>query len=78
MTRLKCLGWYFYKGATIAPNFGGWVVSGRCDLYKTLADAKNAVRKSNDSSHTAEPRVLRKLTNEEFVHAFSYTERKTK
>ena len=72
MTRLKGLGWYLYRGYhTIVRNYGGWVVCGDFQLYKTLADAKNAIDKKEDGTHKAEPRVMRTLSDEEFISAFS-------
>ncbi len=71
MTRFKLMGWYEHRGQSIVRNYGGWVIEGDWQLYKTLADVKNAIDKRHDSSHKAEPRVIRKLTNEEFVKAFT-------
>jgi len=63
--------YYNYKEKTIYYNkkLGGWVVSGDFNLYVSITDAMNAIDKANDSSHKAEPRVLRKMTDVEFIFA---------
>lgn len=63
--------WYLHRNYMISKNYGGWVIEGDWNLYKTLEDARNAINKRHDGSHKAEPRIIRKMTNEEFVHALS-------
>ena len=67
MTRIDCLGWYEHRGEHIVKNYGGWVISGDWNLYRTLAGAKNAIDKRHDGSHKAEPIITRKLTKDEFI-----------
>jgi exonuclease III len=71
MKYIKILGWYEHRQTNIVNNYGGWVVLGDWNLYKTLGDAKNAIDKSHSGCHKAEPRVIRVLANEEFVKAFA-------
>lgn len=62
----KILNMYFHRGLVIIKEFGGWTVEGDLNLYRTLMDAKNAVDKRHDSSHKAEPRIIRQLTYEDY------------
>ena len=71
MTRIKCVGWYDHKSHVIARKYGGWVVDGDWNLYKTLADSRNAIDKRHDGECKAEPRIIRTLDKEEFVTAFA-------
>ena len=71
MYRYKGLGWYEHRQYLIVKNYDGWVVANDWKLYKTLADAKNAIDKSHDGSNKADPRIIRTLTKEEFIHAFA-------
>lgn len=57
---------YTYRGEWIEPIGPGWAlecemccgkVSG-IPIYKSLSDAKNAVRKHLDGTQTAEPRIV--------------------
>ena len=71
MTRIKCLGWYEHRQMLVVRNYGGWVVEGDWNLYQALSDATCAIDQKHDGSHKTAPRVLRKLTVDEFVKAFS-------
>ena len=71
MTHFKFLGIYEHRSYFIIHNYGGWVIEGDFNLYKTLADTRNAIDKRHDGSHKAEPRIIRTLTDDEFVYAFS-------
>ena len=71
MKHWKFLGEYEHKSHSIIRNYGGWVVDGDWNLYKTLTDARNAIDKRHDGSNKAEPRVIRTLDTEEFIYAFS-------
>lgn len=51
-------GLYFYRGYTITRMLGGWWYDGDLNIYKTIQDAKNAINKHIDGTHTAEPRIL--------------------
>ena len=55
----------FYRGETIERLEKGYVwMEETCKgnisspIYKTIEDAKNAIRKHLDGTHTAEPRVI--------------------
>ncbi len=63
---------YFYRGEAISKNYGGWVIVNGYDynIYKTLDDATNAIRKSNDGSNKKEPVVIGTMNKEQFIHAF--------
>ena len=57
--------YYFYRGEIIERFGRGWcwgeeMVRGSdsCPVYKTIEDAKNAIRKYTDSTHKAEPRIV--------------------
>ena len=65
--------WYPFRGADICRNYGGWVIVNGYDynIYKTLEDAKNQVRKRNDGTHKAEPRTIGRMSKEQFIHAFN-------
>ena len=70
----KICNWYFHRDYTICRNYGGWVVVGTysssCyDIFKTLADAKNYIDKHHDGSNKAEPRIIGKMTDEQFINA---------
>lgn len=53
-------GIYVHRGEWINywPELGGWMMENNLLVYKTLADAKNAVNKHLDGTHKAEPRVI--------------------
>ena len=53
---------YTHRGHTIRPFAEGWITSRTLNLYKTFADAKNALDKSNGSKYKAEPRIIRVIT----------------
>lgn len=65
---------YIYKGVDICKNYGGWVVVNGYDynIYKTLEDARNAVRKRHDGTHKAEPRIIGRMTDEQFINALEF------
>lgn len=65
--------WYTHRGKEICKNYGGWViVDGYCyDIFKTLADARNYIDKRHDGNYKAEPRVIGKMTDEQFINAFN-------
>ena len=72
MARQQTRGLYFYRGETIETyrdggRFYGWIWTeetcrGEIEslVYRTIEDAKNAIRKALDSTHTAEPRTTGK------------------
>lgn len=70
---MKIGNWYQYRGADICKNYGGWVIVNGYDrnVYKTLEDAKNQVRKRNDGTHKSEPRIIDQMNDEQFIHAFN-------
>ena len=72
MTHFKGLGFYEHRQQTIVRNYGGWVVVNGYDwnIYKTLQDARNSIDKKHDGSHKSEPRIIRTMTKDEFIHAF--------
>ena len=57
--------YYFYRGGMIERFGDGWMwVEQACcgkatgiPIYKTIEDAKNAIRKHLDSTQKAEPRI---------------------
>lgn len=53
----------WYRGYMITMEFGGWTLEywdgKRIPVYKTLEDAKNAIRKFCDSTQKAEPRIIK-------------------
>ena len=58
-------GLYFYRGEMIERFGRGWVWSEELcrgndtgPIYRTVEDAKNAIRKALDSTHKAEPRTI--------------------
>lgn len=51
-------GLYFYRGHTITDMLGGWWFDGDIRIYKTIRDAKNAIKKRIDGTHDAEPRII--------------------
>lgn len=65
------LDFYEHRAKTINRNYGGWVIEGDWSVYKTLQDARNAIDKRHDGSHKAEPRIIRTMTKDEFIHALS-------
>lgn len=67
----RCGDFYYYRGTFINRKYGGWVIDYDWNLYKTIVDAMNAIDKKHSSCHKAEPRVLRCLSKEEFIYAFS-------
>jgi len=71
---IKYCGIYELHGRTICRNYGGWVIVDgyNHNIYKTLQDAVNAVKKGNDGSHKAEPRIIGKMTEDEFIHALKF------
>ena len=52
------IGIYFYRGYTITQMFGGWWFENDLRIYKTVRDAKNAIKKHLDGTHDAEPRII--------------------
>jgi len=58
--------YYFHRGEMIERFGPGWCVSlEMCSgedtgipIYKTLRDARNAINKHLDSTHTAEPQII--------------------
>lgn len=71
MKHFRLLGIYEHRQHAIIRNYGGWVIEGDWNLYKTLEDTRNAIDKRHDGSHKAEPRTIRTLTKDEFIYAFS-------
>lgn len=65
---------YFYRGHEICKNYGGWVVVDGYDynIYKTIRDAKNAVRKRIDGTNDREPRVIGRMSDEQFIDALKF------
>lgn len=67
---------------SICPNYGGYVVVDDSAsmyvpdfcfyIYKTENSAKNAVRKFLDGTNKSEPKVIRRMTDDEFIHAFTF------
>ena len=60
-------GLYFYRGEMIERFGDGWVWSEEMTwgfdtgpIYRTIEDAKNAIRKALDGTHKAEPRIIGK------------------
>lgn len=53
-------GTYSHRGIWINywKELGGWMLDNDLRVYKTLADARNAVNKRLDGTHSTEPRVL--------------------
>lgn len=56
---------YFYRGEVIEPFGKGWTWSAEMcrgadtgPIYRTVEDAKNAIRKYLDGTHKAEPRII--------------------
>ena len=66
--------WLAYRGIEICKNYGGWVIVNgyNYNIYKTLEDAKNAVRKHLDGTHKAEPRIIGRMTDEQFINALKF------
>lgn len=65
---------YFYKGYQICSNYGGWVIihdfnSSDYNIYKTLRDAQDAEKKRKDGSNRTEPRIIGRMTAEQFINA---------
>lgn len=65
--RTRTFGLYFYRGETIEAFASGWTwMEETCrgeiesPVYRTIEDAKNAIRKALDGTHTAEPRTIGK------------------
>lgn len=65
--RTRTFGLYFYRGQTIESFAGGWcwaeeTCRGGIEsaVYRTIEDAKNAIRKALDGTHKAEPRTIGK------------------
>lgn len=58
--------YYFYRGEMIERFGRGWcrtyeMCGGNntgIPIYKTIEDAKNAIRRHLDSTHKAEPRII--------------------
>lgn len=58
--------YYFFRGEMIERFGGGWCWSEemcQCKstgipIYKTIEDARNAIRKYIDGTHNAEPRII--------------------
>ena len=63
---MKNAMFYFYRGETIERFGKGWMwmeescrgESTGIPIYKTIEDAKNAIRKFLDGTHRAEPRII--------------------
>ena len=59
-------GYYFYRGEMIERFGNGWCWSEEMcrgnatgiPVYKTIEDARNAIRKTLDGTHKAEPRII--------------------
>lgn len=54
----KIKGIYFYRGYTITNMLGGWWYEGDLNIYKTIQDAKNAIRKHLDGTQKGETRII--------------------
>ena len=72
---------FTYRGYDICKNYGGYVIIDSCSkvspdftwfIYKNQTDAKNAIRKFLDGTNTAEPRTIRRMTEDEFINAFTF------
>ena len=71
-----------YRGNfTICPNYDGWVVIDDSSdispdfcwyIYKSKRSARNAIRKFLEGSHMAEPQIIRRMTEEEFINALNF------
>ena len=72
-----------YRGTyTICPNYGGWdivdelasgvILEPERYIYKTKNSAINAVKKILDGTNKNEPKILRKMTDEEFINALNF------
>ena len=62
-----------YRGVDICRNYGGWVIVDWNDynIYASYESAKNAVRKGLDGTHKREPRVIGRMTVDQFIHALN-------
>ena len=78
---MKIGNMFTYRGYDICKNFGGYVIVDSTSkvspeftwfIYKTQADARNAIRKFLDGTNTAKPRTIRKMTEDEFINAFTF------
>lgn len=68
---------YVYKTHTICPNYGGWVIVhdsmiSDYNIYKSIVDAINAEKKRKDGSQKSEPRIIGKMTDEQFINALNF------
>ena len=63
--------WYEHRGKMICRNYGGWVIVDGYDynIYKALIDCKNAIDKKHDGVYSNEPRIIGKMTDEQFINA---------
>lgn len=69
---MKKIGnWYFYRNNTICKNYGGWVIAENwCwDIFKTLSDAQAAVDKMIDGRNKKEPKIIGRMTEEQFINS---------
>ena len=73
-------GMYFYRGDMIERFGRGWVLSQEQvtketgPIYRTVADAKNAINKYLDGTHKAEPRVIGKWRWNKEAHEWEVAE----
>ena len=60
-----------YRGVDICKNYDGYVIVDGYDynIYKSYESAKNAVRKKLDGTHTHEPVIIGKMTDDQFINA---------
>lgn len=77
---MKIGNMFTYRGYDIFKNYGGYVIVDSASkvspeftwfIYKTQIDAKNAIRKFLDGTNTAEPRTIHRMTEDEFINAFT-------
>lgn len=65
-------GIYFYRGHTIFhEESGGWTtdISGNFNIYNTLFDAKQAIKKLLDGTNTKDPKVIGEMDFSEYTVA---------
>jgi len=67
---------YLFSDYTISPNYGGWILQedfglGDYNIYKTFRDAQNAHKKRKDGTNTAEPRIIGKMTDDQFINSLN-------
>lgn len=69
---MKIGKWYVVEhGDVVCPNYGGWVVAEEWNwyIYKTLKDAREAVKKFHTGDNKTEPRIIGKMTEEQYINA---------